>query len=401
MTDYRSVEQLIVYRSGVEVGTLRRLQKGSEFRYSEAFLGSSQSPVAIHLPKTPEGIKVEGILNLPTYFAGLLPEGVMYSAIVALIGSAVDDLFAVLAATGADAIGDIDVRIPGQSSHKPELGLAEAAELIGSLLNRNASAAADRITAVPGAQPKLSIGGIVRSGRKAGYIVKFNPPEYPGLIKNEFACMNLARHCGIRVPRVRIDQGALIVTRFDRLWDKRARLLRKLHVEDMCQVMDLFPNAKYAMEYSDLLTEMAKQGVSKPSLLDAIRLYVYSYIIGNGDLHAKNVSLMRDEVDGQWRLSPGYDLLSTLPYADQLPGAARMALALADESFGRFTVDEFTELGSSLDLPSAAVRRAIASTASAVLKNLYRLEEHGFLKDVLTTISGRARSLGGLVAQGR
>jgi serine/threonine-protein kinase HipA len=116
-----------------------------------------------------------------------------------------------------------------------------------------------------------------------------------------------------------------------------------IHVEDMCQVMDIFPNGKYSMEFDAIMVAMERLAVSKAALLDALRLFVFSYLIGNGDLHAKNVSLIFE--DGQWRLSPAYDLLSTLPYADRLTGADRMALALADESFGNYTVEEFVGFG--------------------------------------------------------
>ena len=80
MMDYRSLERLEVYRQNERVGTLSRLRKGCEFRYEPAFLTSAELPIGLRLPKTPEPLVTEGILNLPTYFAGLLPEGVMFSA---------------------------------------------------------------------------------------------------------------------------------------------------------------------------------------------------------------------------------------------------------------------------------------------------------------------------------
>ena len=77
MTDYRSVESLHVIRANVHVATLRRLAKGCEFRYERSVLANELLPLALHLPKTAEPLVTEGILNLPTYFAGLLPEGVV------------------------------------------------------------------------------------------------------------------------------------------------------------------------------------------------------------------------------------------------------------------------------------------------------------------------------------
>ncbi len=158
--------------------------------------------------------------------------------------------------------------------------------------------------------------------------------------------------------------------------------------------MDMFPNSKYSMEYADLMAGMETLGVSKATLLDAVKLYVFSYIIGNGDLHAKNVSLILDKEDNQWKISPAYDLLSTLPYKSQLDGADRMALALDDESFGRFTVVEFVDFGFKFGLPEMAVLLMIHRTASLVLK--YLPEDRGILTpEIVQIIRSRAESLMG------
>ncbi len=124
LIDYRSVESLLVFRDDEHVADLRRTSKGGDFRYTDHFIASNQAPIALHLPKTLDGLTFEGMANLPTYFAGLLPEGVMFSAVRRLIGSAADDLFALLAATGADAIGDIEVRIPGEEKRKPTINVS-------------------------------------------------------------------------------------------------------------------------------------------------------------------------------------------------------------------------------------------------------------------------------------
>jgi serine/threonine-protein kinase HipA len=46
-----------------------------------------------------------------------------------------------------------------------------------------------------------------------------------------------------------------------------------------------------------------------------VRLLAFSYLIGNGDLHAKNVSVV--DSGAGWVFSPAYDLLATLPYGDR------------------------------------------------------------------------------------
>jgi serine/threonine-protein kinase HipA len=46
--------------------------------------------------------------NLPPFFAGLLPEGRRFSALVKKLKTSEDDLFSLLAMVGTDCIGDID-----------------------------------------------------------------------------------------------------------------------------------------------------------------------------------------------------------------------------------------------------------------------------------------------------
>ncbi len=374
-------------KDGLQVGTLQRTPKGCRFFYTEQFLRSTEPSIALHLPKKSEGMNVEGIANLPTYFAGLLPEGLMFKAIQRQIGSAADDLFAMLAATGTDTAGDIDVQIPGVANQKPILNIEDAREIIGALL-KDGKLRGEPLSAIAGAQPKLSIGQLIRSSRNSRYIIKFDPPEYPHLSANEHALMRLARRCKIEVADTTLRDQALVVTRFDRVYDPQSKQMTRVHVEDLLQVMDRFPNSKYAVEYGEILGAMNDLGVSKASLLSAVRLYVYSYIIGNGDLHAKNVSVVYDRDAGQWRISPAYDLLSTLPYGDP-----RMALALEDEAFGRFSIGDFLAFGGKFGLAEKSVSDMIARTGSAVLKFAPDLLRGVMSPEVVRTILDRSASL--------
>lgn len=91
----------------------------------------------------------------------------------------------------------------------------------------------------------------------------------------------MAKPCRIEVNRAKIIHDrdgvpGLLIHRFDRV----DRGKRKLH-QDGCQLLDSPPANKYRLSLS------------------------------NCDLHAKNISVLWDTVV---RLTPPYDLLSTLPY---------------------------------------------------------------------------------------
>ncbi len=378
MIDYNSVESLDVVREGQKVAVLHRLPKGFIFRYESSYFQTGQAPIALRLPLDSQEIQGEGIANLPTYFAGLLPEGVMSEAVLSRNRLTKDNLFACLAATGFDAIGDVDVRVPGENRILRKLNLEEAKKNLQDL--RSAE-----ITALPGVQKKLSIGELARSSRGASYIVKVSPSDLPGLVENEFAVMTLARKVGLSVAEVKLNSGALLVKRFDRP-DPRP------HLEDMLQIMDRYPSSKYSYEYRELLEAMARLGTGSATLLKAIELYAFSYLVGNGDLHEKNVSMIR-KPDGQWVLSPAYDLLSTLPYADQLLGADRMVLALADEAHGKFSVDDFIQVGSSFRIPPKAMILMLRKLCQNIAKHASKTLAPYIAEPIVDAILDRTTTL--------
>ncbi|MBS1714482.1 MAG: HipA domain-containing protein [Armatimonadetes bacterium] len=341
MTDLRSLETLEVHQGGRAVGGLHRTHKGSRFVYTAEFLASDEEAIARHLPKSPEGVSVEGLANLPTFFAGLLPEGVMLDAVLRTVRTTKDDLFTLLAATGTQAIGDVTVRIPGETPVSKTLSAAQAAEAVQDVLKGGPSGS--WLTAIPGVQPKISIGTLVRTSRKAHHILKFESPDFPGIIANEHLFMRLARRVGLDAATTQLRDGALRVQRFDRRREGEATFA--IHQEDVLQLLDLYPYSKYSLDYSRILELGASLEAPRSSLLHLILLYAFSHLVGNGDLHAKNVSFQYDRSSRLWTATPAYDVLSTLPYADRLAGADRMALAYEDEAFGRFHAQEFAESG--------------------------------------------------------
>jgi len=108
----------------------------------------------------------------------------------------------------------------------------------------------------------------------------------------------------------------IVVSRYDRVVTPAGEVER-VHQEDFCQATGMLPTQKYEEDggpslrkVADILSEADPD--SLPALLRAVTLNV---VIGNGDAHAKNFSLLHDR-GGALRLAPLYDLLSTLVYGD-------------------------------------------------------------------------------------
>ena len=85
---------------------------------------------------------------------------------------------------------------------------------------------------------------------------------------------------------------------------------------DACQLLDRYPADKYRLSTGDIAQALEVCAAPVVDRARLLRLIAFSYLIGNGDLHGRNVSVVAS-ADGL-RLSPAYDLLSTFPYGDRV-----------------------------------------------------------------------------------
>ena len=174
---------------------------------------------------------------------------------------------------------------------------------------------------VTGVQSKLSIdlqqdntGGpqrLTTVGLMGRYILKPQTERFERLPEIEDLSMHLAEIAKIpTVPHalIRFVDGELnyITRRIDRTDDGQ-----KLPMEDMCQLSGKLTEQKYQGSY-ELIAKIIEQYSSLPQL-DKINYWqqvVFSWIIGNTDMHLKNFSLYSPRTD-HYVLSPTYDQVST------------------------------------------------------------------------------------------
>ena len=173
---------------------------------------------------------------------------------------------------------------------------------------------------VPGVQKKMSL-HLDNSGAKprltlvnypTGYILKPQTKEYPCLPEAEYLVMQMAEKAKIRtVPhaliRIKAQNEALayITKRIDRPDGKI------LAMEDFCQLDGRLTEDKYKGSYERCAKIICQY--SSRAGLDIIELFirvVFSFIVGNSDMHLKNFSLIEtDENSGSYILSDAYDML--------------------------------------------------------------------------------------------
>jgi serine/threonine-protein kinase HipA len=373
-----------VYRSAEKVGRIARTPKGSRFEYEEAFYRSySGRPggIAAHLPYSRRSVETSGV-NLHTFFAGLLPEGLRLRALVARTKTSEDDLLTLLVAAGADCVGDLSVapegRPPAETSPSVDVARIEDS-VFADLLRRSLGYDAGRMEpSVPGVQEKISAFKVsfpLSGGRgPRAYLLKLNPSDKPSLVQNEEFFLRMGRACGLQVAAAKIvhdktDAAGLLVERFDRVAGGSGGGLSGLHQEDACQLMDRYPADKYRISSAEIAEALSICSAPVVEVGRFIRLSAFSYLIGNGDLHAKNVSVLWAAAGEPVALSPAYDLLSTLPYGDD-----RMALKLdgRDDNLKRRT---FVEFGQRFGVREPACRAILDEIVDASHEWIDRVEE--------------------------
>lgn len=182
-------------------------------------------------------------------------------------------------------------------------------------LRQEASIRASKMS-IQGVQPKLSARLLIKKqqfvlvDQWGQYILKPQTVDYVQVPENEDLTMRLAALAGIEVPLHGLLYGrdgamTYFIKRFDRTGRKG-----KVHVEDFAQLGGRNRDTKYrsSMEQVARLIETycTFPAVEKLKLL---RLTLFSFLVGNEDMHLKNFSIIRKK--DIISLAPAYDLLNT------------------------------------------------------------------------------------------
>jgi serine/threonine-protein kinase HipA len=326
-----------VYKAGVLAARLERHGGGTRFSYLPAYLAAGGPAVASSLPLSTEPV-LSAAGAAPPYFTGLLPEGRRLNALRRSVKTSVDDELSLLIAAGANPVGDVQIVGHGEpldpDEHAVELN-PKAPVDFDALLGD--SGLIDPV-ALAGVQDKLSAGMISMPVASAGrrYILKLNAPEFPHVVENELVMFRYAAKLRIPLSRVRLirdveGRPGLLVERFDRipLAGGAHGAVQRLAVEDGAQVLGLYPADKYNVGYGQVCHALAEYcSAPLPALRNLAIQAAFAWLSGNGDLHAKNVSMVQ-QPSGEWSIAPVYDIPSTVVYGDKT-----LALTLAGKRTG-------------------------------------------------------------------
>jgi serine/threonine-protein kinase HipA len=378
-----------VWTDGAEAGLLDRAgTRGSTFVYQPgvdpARAVSVTMPVRLSSWDLPFG--------LPPIFDMNLPEGVLRERLRLAFAKATGtfDDFDLLGIVGRSQVGR--VRFTGEREQLEEdvpfqsideiLEKRRGGELFRYLIEKFAS-----FSGVSGVQPKVLVrdekaspslskgdGRLSQSYRGATHIVKFwEQNEYPQLAANEYFCLRVAEACGLEVPRYRlaVDGLALVIDRFDLRPDGTYR-----GFEDFCVLNARRTEEKYRGSYeTSVLKRFAQFANSTQVNEDLERLFTLialNVALRNGDAHLKNFGIVYDDVQGEARLAPAYDIVTTTAY---LPKDA-MALTLNGTTQWP-TAKELQRLGETrLGASPAHVREILTRIADAIRETSMQVREY-------------------------
>lgn len=263
-----------------------------------------------------------------------------------------------------------------------------AIDLSENTLNTLVNQTVNKGLAVPGVQKKLSLHlTYVPDERLAlvnyptGYILKPQAEEYADLPEYEQMAMQMAETVGIiTVPHALIrmnDSYAYITRRVDRLIS--ARDVKLFAMEDFCQLSGRLTEDKYRGSYEGCGRIIKKYWAYQGFDLSEMYLRIlFSFVIGNSDMHLKNFSLIEEKPGSRnFRLSPAYDFLPVnviLPEDEE-----EMALTINDKKKNIHRKD-FLILAEHCNIPKKAADKLIERIISCK-ESLFSVCRESFLSE--------------------
>jgi len=415
------------------------------FRYEDAWRqGDGAFALSPHIPLSAQESE-PGVMH--RFLANLLPEGRALDVAAVVYQISKDNTFGLVRMLGKEPVGALSFRPAqgGKSSKsdarddededEPERRLVTDEELGERIRDRDTVPFPvwDKKVrmSVAGYQDKLQV--LLEGERislvngttlSSTHILKPDSrnANMPHMVANEYFCMTLAARIGLPVARVmlrRLPEPILLVERFDREVDidpadgVTARTVRRLHVIDGCQALDLPVSFKYERNFGHSRdVRNIREGASFERLFSLehhfeapaqarqsmLRWALFQLFIGNSDAHGKNLSFFVRPAG----LSPApfYDLVSVNAYGDSVE--QEMALAYGD-AFRLEDINplELADFANRIRVPRPVVARELVRMARAITavvpdlaqSEIYEGDERDLVQHIAAFIAEQADRL--------
>lgn len=347
-------DTLSVIANGQRLGVVVQRDNRLSFRYASSWQEARAAfPLSVSMPLSKNEHPHEVI---DAYLWGLLPDN---NAVLDQWGKRFQvssrNVFSLLEHVGEDCAGAIqfiseeregellEQAYTEEVTWLTEDDLIERIEMVSKNHGIQRVATDQGQFSLAGAQPKIALyqspengaWGVPSGPTPTTHILKPASDHFPGHAENEHFCLSLAAALGIWTASSTVIHAGeipvIVVKRYDRLL-RGSRFLR-IHQEDFCQSLAVYPHFKYQSDGGPSVEDIAKViwEVSSDAYQDTLTFadaLIFNFLIAGTDAHAKNYSLLLAQ-NGQVRLAPLYDIASTLPYPREVsPYKAKLAMKI-------------------------------------------------------------------------
>lgn len=314
----------------------------AKFYYLDDYCNARESmPISISLPLQREPFSAE---STKIFFEGLLPEGFIRKCVAKEIHANENDYLALLALLGNECLGAI--RVVDETTEKASPAYVELTDdKVKALAQEGATESVQLVTkahlSLTGASGKVGLYYDKKQNKwffpvgdaPSTHIVKQSHIRLKKIVTNEQLCLLTAKNLGIDIPESFIvnvgsdnKEDVLFATkRYDRLIDENSRFLNglpvpyRLHQEDLAQALGIAATDKYESNEECYLKRVMQilRAYSTDPITDQFKLWdicIFNYLVGNTDNHIKNLSIVYGKDLRSIRLSPAYDIVSTMIY---------------------------------------------------------------------------------------
>jgi serine/threonine-protein kinase HipA len=317
------------------------------------------------------------------FFDELLPEDVNRQRLAERARVSVNDTLGLLAAYGKDMAGALQIFDP-QLEAQDSIAATQilSSPQIKVLIENSAafplgnSPVAGKAS-LAGVQEKILLAKVGKRwaqclyGYPSTHIFKPASPTYPDMIYNEEYSSRIARSLGIARYATSIENfsgtSALVIQRYDRCEISQQTPDGRLHQEDFSQALGASRSEKYQERGGKVSLARIAQVVSNlqgnAGLEELLIHTTLSFVVGNLDLHAKNISLLRPPED-RAILAPSYDVVPLTHYSS-IDG--RMAMAINHKyDHSAITREDLIHEASNWGLPTDLVHKVLDETLSTI-----------------------------------
>ncbi len=326
-------EPLAIWLYGEHVATLEEKRGALRLDYTHAAFRGYELNTPLISVTMPVSAEPYGHKTVWPYFDGLLPEGEARRMLAFDFGLGVDDTFGLLTELGRDCAGalviqPVAVGPPPLSPESDGTALAEedVARRLDQLRTMPLGVDGQVRVSLAGMQGKLLLSKradgawvLPAEGHPSTHILK-PVGALPQMVENEAFSLAVARRLGVAAAQASVaefgERRVLVVERFDREWGEDGQVER-VHQEDFCQALGIPTERKYEESggptFARVASTLRRWRAPSADLERLLQVAVASVVLGNADMHGKNIALLHDRTGGI-TLAPLYDSMSTRIY---------------------------------------------------------------------------------------